>query len=292
MFDFLIGFGIEGLALPPLNKFVMEGSLDEQEHLLISNMLGDLENNWASDFLECLEYDKLFVKNIFCSLVYQKNLKGQIRLSRNPAEVIWGRRRSQRMTEHYWQRKSLKAYTILVWLFFPSNPQKAGKMIDSIFEQCHGLADPDFVRDKENISSADSLTLNCRFLVKTLTNKSTRLYGGFRHVYMTRLSQRRGLRLLIATKQYNIKNGRWPESLDAIKSSAPAQAFIDPVNNGPFIYKTTDDSFTLYSKGENNLDENGKSDKWSFQDQGPDDWLFWPAIKYEVEKEKTNDEQQ
>jgi hypothetical protein len=197
MVDFLIGFGIEGLALPPLNKFVMEGSLSEQEHLLISNMLGDLENYWASDFFECLEYDKLFVKNIFCSLVYQKNLNGQIRLSRNPAEVIWGRRRSKRMTEKYWQRTSLKAYTLLAWLFFPSNPQKASKMIDSIFEQCHGLAGPDFVRDRENIASADSLTLNCRFLVKSLTNKSTRLYGGFHDIYMKRLSQRRGLRLLI-----------------------------------------------------------------------------------------------
>jgi hypothetical protein len=95
-----------------------------------------------------------------------------------------------------------------------------------------------------------------------------------------------------ASDQDNIKNGCWPESLDALKSSAPAEAFIDPVNNGSFIYKTTKDSFVLYSKGENNLDENGKRDKWSFQDEGPDDWLFWPAIRYEAKKEKTNDEQQ
>ena len=276
MFDYLMGFGIEGLALPPLSKFVIEGKLSEEQLQLVSDILGSLENNWCSDSFECLEYDKLFVKSVFCSLVFQTNSKGRVRLSRNPAEVIWPDLLPGASKEMYSQRKSMKAYAILAWFFFPSTPQKADKMIDAIYDKFNAMARPGFAWDKENIASIDSLTLNCRFLVTLLTNRSTRRYNGFHNTYIKHVSLRRGLRLLIAIKQYNIKNGCWPENFDAIKFSVPAEAFIDSINNNSFIYKSTDDSFTLYSKGKNNIDENGKRDIWSVQDKGPDDWLFWP----------------
>jgi hypothetical protein len=290
MIDFLMGFGIEGLALPPLNRFVIEGRPSEEQLQLVSDILGDLENNWYSDCFECLEYDKLFFKNIFCSFVYQTNSKGRVRLSRNPAEVIWPNLLPRDSKEMYSQRKSMKAYTILAWFFFPSTPQKADKMINAIYDKFDAMTRPGFAWDKENIASIDSLTLNCRFLLTLLTSKSTRRYNGFHDIYLKHVSQRRALRLLIAIKQYNIKNGCWPENLDAIKFSVPAEAFIDPINNNSFIYKLTDDSFTLYSKGKNNIDENGKRDIWSIQDKGPDDWLFWPQRNRNIKGKNTDEE--
>ena len=49
------------------------------------------------------------------------------------------------------------------------------------------------------------------------------------------------------------------------------EIFVDPINNSSFVYKLTDDGFKLYSKGKNNIDENGE-----FKRSGPDDWPIWP----------------
>jgi len=284
--DFLIGFGIEGLTLPPLNRFLIENGPTETQLQRVSDVLGNLENNWSSDFSQCLEYDKLLITNTFCSLVYQTNSKGRVRLSRDPAAAIWGRRRTIALTETYWQKKSWKVYAILAWFFLPSTPQKAAEMIDEIFEECSAMAEADFAWDKENIVSTIPFKLNCRFVVNSLTNNSTPLYGGFHYLYLKRLAQRRGLRLLIALKQYKMKNGSWPENLDALKYSVPDEAFIDAVNNGSFIYKPDDDSFVLYSKGKNNIDEGGKRDPKS----GADDWPIWPRRTRKTKEENADDE--
>jgi len=96
----------------------------------------------------------------------------------------------------------------------------------------------------------------------------------------------RGIRILIALRRYKNKNSRWPESLDDIKSLAPAEIFIDSLNNGSFAYKLTDDSFKLYSKGKNNVDEDGR-----YRDP-QDDWPIWPprGRKPKAKEENANDE--
>ena len=98
------------------------------------------------------------------------------------------------------------------------------------------------------------------------------------------LWRRRGNRILIALRRYRNKNGRWPESLDDVKSLAPAEIFVDPINGGSFVYKLTEENFTLYSKGQNNIDEGGEYDNES----GTDDWLIWPPVSRKSKKENTD----
>ena len=59
------------------------------------------------------------------------------------------------------------------------------------------------------------------------------------------------------------------------------ETLIDPTNGGSFVYKLTEDSFILYSKGKNNIDEGGKADR----NTGPDDCLIWPPERHKAEKE-------
>ncbi len=292
MIDFLIGFGVEGMVFPPLNRFVIENGLSKKQVQLVLDFLGNLENNWISDFLQCLEYEKLFTQSTFCSLVYQTNSKGRVRFSRDPAAAIWPRwRRRKALTETYWEKKSMKTYTILAWFFFPSTPQKAAEMIDSIFEQCSPMALPDFAWDEENIypSPTPPLKLNWFSVVSYNTNKTTRHYDGFHDVYLKRLAQRRALRLLIALKQYNIENGCWPNNLDVIKSSVPPEAFIDAVNNDSFVYKAAEDTFIFYSKGKNNIDEDGQRDAKELR-AGADDWIIWPPKRYKTKEKNIIDD--
>jgi hypothetical protein len=61
----------------------------------------------------------------------------------------------------------------------------------------------------------------------------------------------------------------------------PAEALIDPQNNGSFVYECAGETFTLYSKGQNGTDNDGRrslfpSDDSTPPEQAEDDILFWP----------------
>ncbi len=119
-------------------------------------------------------------------------------------------------------------------------------------------------------------------------------FGRIHEIYLRLLTDCRGNRILIALRCYKNKNDHWPEILDHIKSITPAEILIDPYNNGSFVYKLTDDNFTLYSKGKNNIDEDGKYKRRYGETSEGDDWLIWPTYyqKLKTKKETTNAEQQ
>ena len=104
--------------------------------------------------------------------------------------------------------------------------------------------------------------------------------GRIRSQYRELLARSRGLHVLVALRRYKNRHGRWPQSLDQIQSQVPAEMFIDPFGN-TLAYKLADDSFTLYSKGPNELDENGK------RRDGCDDCPIWtpPSGKQKAKEE-------
>jgi hypothetical protein len=54
--------------------------------------------------------------------------------------------------------------------------------------------------------------------------------------------------LLIAIKQYYIEHDTWPDSLNAVKSGVPAEAFIDPVTGNEFEYENHGERFSLFGE--------------------------------------------
>ena len=90
--------------------------------------------------------------------------------------------------------------------------------------------------------------------------------------YLRLLAKKRANRILIGLRKYKNQNGQWPDNLEQIKSLVEPIVLIDPQNSGSFVYKKTDDGFTLYSKGPNNIDEGGKSD------EPADDYMIWPKM--------------
>lgn len=121
-------------------------------------------------------------------------------------------------------------------------------------------------------------------------------YAGFRakdrdigrvsRLYYELLARSRGLHVLVALRRYKNKNGRWPETLDQIKPQVPAEMFLDPFGS-PLAYKLTNDTFTLYSKGPNKIDENGN------RRNGCDDCPIWvpPAQKQETKQQNADPNQ-
>lgn len=94
-----------------------------------------------------------------------------------------------------------------------------------------------------------------------------------RDAYLAALAARRGTHILIALRRHKNRTGHWPENLDEIRPSLTKQILTDPQNKGPFVYKLTNHSYTLYSKGKNKIDDAGKT---NFIPGGPDDWPIWP----------------
>jgi hypothetical protein len=102
----------------------------------------------------------------------------------------------------------------------------------------------------------------------------------FQDTYIRSVAFRRAARILISLRHYKSKYGHWPKTLKDVESLASPEVFVDPLNNGEFVYKQTQKGFTLYSKGKNNIDEDGQITLIPSATGWPklqkDDVLIWP----------------
>lgn len=307
MIDALVGIGIEALAIEQINRFVVTEDATAEHLRIIEESLAKIKHDWGADFSRILEYEKLFCKNWVGRFYEVDPRTNKIRLSRDPLadwrttweknikgqQQIEQRRQLLRMYiyPNYWQKKTIRAQTLLRWLFLPSNPEKVGKIIDTIFEKYYAMARPDFDWEKQpekppsTAFPSESVwpSFNQRQAVERLAHISEHHYHGFHNVYLQRVSTQKSSQILIALRRYKNEHGNWPQSLDDIKVMTAPETLVDPINDGSFVYKLTEDSFTLYSKGRNNIDEGGKCER-----DGPDDWLIWPN-RYYRNKEENND---
>jgi hypothetical protein len=247
-------------------------------------------NNWCSEFKKWLESDKLFNKNNFCLLVYEVNSQGKIRFNRNPFDSMLKFAPPDEVPQlTYWHRLLFRTSTVLGWLFMPSTPQQAAEILDAGFDRYDAMtrADFDWSKQPHKLDSLITrrnfrrLRFNFKYYAQLIADMEEEGHYKIHDLYLRNLALRRGSRLLVAIKQYQNEHGVWPPDLDAIKSTAPAEALADPQNGGPFVYKLTGETFTFYSKGKNGKDDQGRrSTSRSGGSDAPapaeDDTLFWP----------------
>ncbi len=305
MIDTLVGIALEALAIREFNKFIVTGDIAEEHLQIIEQALAKFEHDWKTVWPGILDYEKLLAKNRFAGS-YEINSEGEIRMSRDPwAELrpLWKKQlesgqipdpktREQlksKVYPGYLQKKLIKAKTIFGWFYMPSTPQEVAKFIDASYEKYYAMAKPDFnwrKKPKERKLSVTSIKFNYPHLIERLTGMLEKPYYRVHDLYLRVIADKKGCNLLMALRRYKNKAGHWPTSLDEIKNLTSAENFIDPHNNGPFVYKLTDDNFTLYSKGKNNVDENGK------RKDGADDRLIWPPKSRKAEEKKADAEEQ
>jgi hypothetical protein len=265
MLDFLAGTGIERSSTSQLKRFIVRGNITEENLSVIERAFEEIKHDWNYDLPRILDYEKLLVKN-FWGMFYEVNTDGKIRLTRSLANTT-REQLLQDMQEEpgktYLRKKLMKARGILYWLYMPPTPQKAGEVVDAAYERCYAMAEPDFnwAKDPREFSIT-SIRLNCLYMIDTQLYILEPVYYNIHNTYLRTIAQQRGSRLIIALRRYKNKNGNWPGSLDEVKSLAAEEIFIDPTNGGPFIYKLTDENFTLYSNGK-------------YKDEF-DDWPIWP----------------
>jgi hypothetical protein len=247
----LVGYPIESLGLQRLNRFVIEGEPTTKQLQLISESFTDLGNNWSSDWHKMLDFEKLYAKNHLCSLIHEVNPEGKARLSRGRMAITSGQFPRKIPPKTYWQRKHAKAGVILGWFYFPSTPKKVSEFIDNSFKKYYEMAEPDYDWDKQPSESRPPRRINYRSMVEMLTTIPGSAYYRVHEIYLRTLSLRRGSRLLVGIRQYQIEHNAWPADLDVIRASVPAEALIDPVTEKEFTYMNYGERFSLYGETAN-----------------------------------------
>jgi hypothetical protein len=254
MISHLSGLAAESLALTPLSRFVVEGEPNQHHLELICHPLGNLQSNWCVDVSEILQYDRLIMKNSLTEMLYEKNAAGKVRRSRDPSAQLRPTFPQVFKPQTYWRRRTAKLGVILGWFFIPPTPQKLGEMVDEAYQSIYRMADPDFDWRKERPEFGRmpvfvKWRLNFKSLLCQYVTAET--YYRYHDIYMKRLALYRGLRILIALRQYEIEHETWPESLDQVKSLAPPEAFIDPATGGELTYENHGKRFSLYCEAAN-----------------------------------------
>lgn len=295
--DLLVGIAIEALALGQFNRFAVTDDATEENLSIIEKALEEIKHDWSLDLSKILECEKLMMKN-FLGVFYAVNPEGKVRLTRGLAltTTIIAQLPEDMKDElviTYWHKRLMKLWTILSWLYMPSSPQKAAKIINASFERLYAMAEPHFDWQKEpRRFSLTSAKFNYHGMVDMLLYIMEPAYHRIHDQYLRVMAGQGGSRLIIALRRYKNQNGFWPVNLNDVKSMAPAEIFVDPTNGGDFVYEITEENFRLYSKGKNGIDEDGRYKRKYGEISEGDDWPIWPPRSRKAKEENTDDEQQ
>lgn len=281
--EFMVGSGIERSSMNQLKRFAAVGPVTKEQLDIIENTLAEIEHNWSDDLHKMIDYEKLLTKN-FWRMYYEVNPSGQTRFARGLAYMKQLSPDSNDVPlTTYWHKSLMKARSLSYWLYMPLTPNQAGEVIDKTYERCYVMAEPDFNwAEGPRKISIKSIKFNYNHMVAMQLAMLEPICYNIHSAYLRTTTQERGARLIVALRRYKNKNGAWPVNLDDIRPLAKEEIFIDPINDSSFIYKLTDEGFTLYSKGKNNIDDGGEYES--------DDWPLWPpmGLKYKIRKKNTD----
>jgi len=287
----LSAIAIEALGRSQVTRFVVVGDATEERLRLLDKNLGQSKHDWVSDWSSTIEYEKLLLKSML-AMFYEVNSKGGIRYARDPMESIRQEYKGfghESPTRIYWYKKLAKSHAILAWFYMPHSPQEVAKIIDASFKKCQAMEQPDFDWEKGPIKTKSRLKFNYRYMTEMISAMLEEPYHKIHDMYLRNIPGNRTIQIIIALRRYKNEHGRWPDSLEDVKSLALGELFIDPINNDSYVYRLTEDGFTLYSKGKNNIDENGERNTNKQDGSRTDDLLIWPP-KNRKSEQKTTEE--
>ena len=268
--DMKMGIAYQALALGRINRFLVAENPTEPHIDKLEDAVSEIRHDWDVTWAAIADCEKLSVMKDLFWMLFETNKQGKIRITVSDFFVYF--KPISQQGGPYWITKLAKAECLLTWFLFPQTPKQAAGIIEKTLQKYGKI---------EYINSLLGRESPIRFNFSYIIDLYVESYVYSMHSLFMRLkSDTSATRIIIALRRYKNKHGSWPEKLDDVKSLAPAEIFVDPVNGGSFIYKPTDESFLLYSKGQNNIDDGGERDEWFEEETGADDWTIWSKRMY------------
>lgn len=286
--DFFAGFGCERNGLRMIRYVLMQSPLSAEDVAQIAGHLLPAADPWPEEWERLLEHEKLHYMNLLGRL-YEVNADGAIRFATQP--VISAKDEDG---------NSAGGFPSLYWLMsMPRNPHAVHGIADKYFAKIEDRLDfepqplTDRYRPPSRLPLDDFVKAKCNAyrwgLEMCFFNGQE--YVQHRHRRVPAITWRRGTWLVFGLRRYRDTHGAWPQTLDAISEYTPAKAFLDPTAGDAFVYAPDGDSFKLYSKGLNHLDEGGRDRYLRAQKKSEDDIAIWPPPVPEAHEDEPYDDE-
>ncbi|MHC4641676.1 MAG: hypothetical protein ACYS32_08525 [Planctomycetota bacterium] len=265
--DMKTGIAYQALALSRINMFLVEENPTEAYIDRLEDAVSGIRHDWEATWAAVADCEKLSVMKDLLWMLFETNKRGKTRITVSDFFMYFKPISQQDVP--YWIRKLAKAECLLTWFLFPQTPEQTAAIIEKTLQK---YGHSEYLNAHWGRESP--LKLNFSYIIDLYVDS----YVYSMHSLFMRLkSDTAATRIIIALRRHKNKYGSWPEKLDNVKSLAPAESCVDPVNGNSFVYKLTDEGFMLYSRGQNNIDDGGERDEWFEQESMADDWMIWPS---------------
>ncbi len=268
LIEVLTGYALEGVAVAGLAPIIISEPITKEQLQTIDQAIGSINFVWEKDWSMIIRGEKLYAKNQR-AMFYERNSDGKIRYARYPQRFVAP---EDKCTLGFGLKKLFKAYTIGYWFCMPPTPHSQAAEVEQHFQQYYQMADPNYPWPAEKPDIAAAMR-NLSSSPWQPWQPIAAMYISNHDIYLRYLANRRMTRILIALRSFKNANRNWPDSLKQIVPPLAPEILTDPFSSDTFVYQRIDDTFTLYSKGKNGIDDGGVRD-W---DTGADDVLIWPV---------------
>jgi hypothetical protein len=269
-------FSYEREGLSMIRYVLVQSNLSDQDIAQIAGHLPPAVDPWAKEWERLLEFEKLHYMNLLGRL-YEVNGNGAVRFAAHPV-----------ISSKEGQGNRERGFSPLYWLMsMPRDPRGVHGIVDRYFARFdHGVSSerpPQSGRHEPRVRTSPNdfgkATCNWyRWWAETVffSEQNYMQPGQWR---IPAVTLRRGTWLVLGLRRYRDAHGTWPQALDAISAYVPPEAFLDPTTGEAFVYVPEGDSFKLYSKGPNRLDDGGRRGSYvGALDISEDDIAIWPPL--------------
>jgi hypothetical protein len=284
--DFSYAFAAERASLSMIRHVLVCCELTSEDIEQIGNRLPTSANTWNRDTARLQEFNKLRFA-LLMAQAYEINEQGNIRF----AASNWCLRNATQGGS-FAEGRGWRLY----WLMnMPRNPQAVWAMTEKESTAFARFLEsgPVLSRAEEDkdtgwtfIDFAKIFGNLARFCARE-DCFGTFTYMHFGERYANQMTLRRGTWLVLGLRRYRDANGAWPQTLDLVSKHVPAEAFSDAITGEAFVYAPDGNSFRLYSKGFNRIDDGGRCRYIRALNTIEDDVTLWPPPPPESHDEES-----
>jgi len=261
---------------------LVQSNLSDQDIAQIAGHLLPAVYPWPKEWERLLEFEKLHYMNLLGRL-YEVNGNGAVRFAAHPV-----------ISSKEGQGNRERGFSPLYWLMsMPRDPRGVRGIVDRYFARFdHGVSserlpqsgrhEPPVRTSPNNFTKATCNWYRWWAEMGFFSEQNYMQPGQWR---IPAVTLRRGTWLVLGLRRYRDAHGAWPQALDAISEYVPAETFFDPTAREAFVYVPDGDSFKLYSKGPNRVDEGGRNRYLRALKKSEDDVSIWPPPVPEPEPE-------